>query len=193
MFEERLSKLYIKTKFFPSTYFSYNYEFQYKTFAYMENSFGKSQSKTFESIQPHLARTIVFYLNKTVGFVICEVEIYNLKSLSLRKPTDQKTSISNGLSKEAVNGETCWIHNRNDLFCTHIEEILNNWWRVNLENKSIIYSVSIIGRDHAIYRRNNLLLSLSDSKIDEPTINPENVCGFIQSQVPIYSTTRCKK
>lgn len=189
---DRLTKLFIKTKLSPLRYVTDYSDVEFKTFAYMENSFGAAQSKTFQLAEPHFAQTIVFYLDKQGILTICEVEIYNLKSLAKGKPTDMLNFTNSIESSRAVDGHTNWYHDRAGLYCSHSKLLLHNWWRVNLEKKSVIYAISIVGRVGFNDRRKNFMMSLSDTEII-PTINPENVCGFIKGNVPIYSTTRCKK
>lgn len=187
----RLSQLFIKTKLEAETYVT-DYDTNYKVFAHMSELLADSSSKTFISDTPHLARTVLFFLDKNDSLTICEIEMWSIKNIDKNKTTYMNSDYI-GLSEytggyafdDKSNGEFDYY-----IKCSHTDNGAHNWWKVDLQKNLTIFVVSVIGRTSYSYRLKDVNIDVAD--IDRiPFPNQQPKCGKIPGEAPSYFTINC--
>ncbi|CAD5126758.1 unnamed protein product [Dimorphilus gyrociliatus] len=187
---DRLKNIYIKTKL-SRDIATINFD-DYKLFGYKANSPGPSGSHTFHfTDKPHYGSVVLLYLNDHQFLNLCEMEIWTLKNIAKFK--NSTMSSIGRLPNYALDGQSNGLHNMGlqnwlaPCACSDIEH--NPWWKVDLEEKSVIYAVTTIGRIDK-FSFHNLRIAISENNT-LPSPNVYRECGNFNGNQGVYLTSRC--
>jgi len=110
-------------------------------------------------------------------------------NLALGKNTIQSSTLSDGLSKRAVDGIT--DSNFNHGSCTHTNLDQTAWWAVDLKDGAFIQHVRITNRDIAGERLSDFIVGVSvySPWTFSPELSQSNICKQYTGYPPAGSTT----
>lgn len=183
---QRLTNLFIKTSLTPETFVvDFN---KFRIFAYITQEILSSRSLTVCSIEYHYIRTVLMYLDKTEKLNIYELEIYNIDSVATNKNSSQSTRTS---FASANDGHSNWDYSLGNR-CSHTEKVKNSWWKVDLGEDHIVYTISVIGRYNLPHQTRDVKFTVSYDD-EDPAMNPTGNCGQYNGNLPTYHTMKCKK
>nr|AJW65883.1 F-lectin [Sparus aurata] len=119
---------------------------------------------------------------------LCEVEVYGYRAptgenLALQGKASQSSLYANGIAYNAIDGNHA--NNFDRASCTHTNNDMNPWWRLDLRKTHKVLSVKITNRHNYSERLNGAEIRIGDSLENNGNNNPR--CALI-TEIPAGAT-----
>ncbi|XP_036414066.1 fucolectin-5-like [Colossoma macropomum] len=122
---------------------------------------------------------------------LCEVEVYGYptqrgENVALKKAATQSSLYGTGLASKAVDGNRDGVYNHGS--CTHTNNDLGPWWRLDLLKQHRVFSITVTNRqDQVPERLNGAEIRIGDTLDNNGNNNPR--CGLIPNASHTPSVT----
>ncbi|XP_067305547.1 uncharacterized protein [Pseudorasbora parva] len=133
----------------------------------------------------------VFLPGRDRLLTLCEVEVYGYpapdgENVALGGVATQSALYGNGFASNAIDGNKDGVYHHGS--CTHTQDVLNPWWRLNLLKRHKVFSVVITNTlDSVPSRLNGAEIRIGNSLDNNGNDNPR--CATISSIPPGFSTS----